>query len=401
MNEFAHLKPPPLLLPWLNAYPPGVFDDALYQSVEWADRYVLELSGAVLARLGVLERLADGRTATELCTQAGWVPAFARPLDWLLRRLTTAGHCTEHAGYYRLSVPLPSPALAELRAAGLAIDPSNQATLALLDAAAAAYPAVAHGQSGKEALLGMGQLGLWLAYFDNAHRLYAINNTLTAHAAAARLHGRGDGLRILELGAGAGSAGLAVLAVLTAQGLAPAISQYHCTEPNAFFRRRGERALKAHYPGLPLTFGTLDINRPWREQGLDGEFDLVYAVNVLHIADDLLFSLREARAVLSADGWLVAGECLRPFAGQPLYTEFVFQLLEEPGVRLDPDYRPTPGFLTPEQWQAALARAGFAQSAIAPPLAEIRTIYPRFITGAVCAGSDTGCEVSIRPLRSR
>jgi SAM-dependent methyltransferase len=158
------------------------------------------------------------------------------------------------------------------------------------------------------------------------------------------------------------------------------------TEPNAFFRRRAQRELSKAHVDLPLEWGALDLNQRWVDQDIaPGEFDLVFGVNVLHIAKDLLFSLSEARAPLANDGWLVIGECLRPFPNQPIYPELMFQILESfTDVDLDPEIRPNPGFLTPEQWRETFARTGFQNITVAPEIEKIRELYPHFFTGAIC-----------------
>src|SRR5439155_14892814 len=109
--------------------------------------------------------------------------------------------------------PLPTPPLAELRAACLAVDAANAPALDLLDLAATAWPAIAAGRtSGQEALFGLGQTRLWLAYFSNDNPTYAVNNRLAALAAVHRLPP--GPLRVLEIGGGGGSARESLLAAL-------------------------------------------------------------------------------------------------------------------------------------------------------------------------------------------
>src|SRR5262249_31386939 len=140
-----------------------------------------------------------------------------------------------------------------------------------------------------------------------------VNNWISAALAGNCLAARTK-LRILELGAGAGSASETLLNWFNERGLLSRIERYLITEPNAFFRRRNQRQLTTRYPELPLEWSSLDINGRWDAQGvMPAEFDLVYAVNVLHIAKDLLLSLNQARFALASDGWLVIGECLRPY----------------------------------------------------------------------------------------
>ena len=129
----------------------------------------------------------------------------------------------------------------------------------------------------------------------------------------------------------------------------------------------------------------LDLNLPWRNQiSTPGEFDLVFAVNVLHVSKDLLFSLKEALSVLTTGGWLVLGECVRPHANQPIYPELMFQNLESfSDVQTDGDVRPRPGFLTPEQWRRAFTRTGLSHCEVAPDIEKIRDIYSHFFTAAI------------------
>ena len=75
--------------------------------------------------------------------------------------------------------------------------------------------------------------------------------------------------------------------------------------------------------------------------------DLIFGVNVVHVAHDLDFTLRQALETLAPGGWLVAEECVRPVEGGAISTEMVFQLLESfTGVKTDPVTRPTAGFMT-------------------------------------------------------
>ena len=164
------------------------------------------------------------------------------------------------------------------------------------------------------------------------------------------------------------------------------MERYLITEPNAFFRRRGQRELSKQFPDVPLEWQALDINSPWRDQiTADGEFDLIYGVNVLHVAKDLLFSLGQARDVLADDGWLVIGECMRPYVDQPIYAELMFQILDSfTDVITDPEVRPNSGFLSTDHWRRAFTRAGFERVEVTPNIDRIRDIYPHFFTGAVC-----------------
>jgi len=380
----------PRLAEYLKKYPSAVFSERLYQSIELLERYSVELAVDLARRLSVIDHLSQWRSVDDLCGLLSFQPSFKFALHWILERLVEID-CVEartdgNTRLYHLRNTLPQPDLKSLRAAGLQIDPANAATLDLLDHAASLYPAVANGQqSGDRNLLGPQGVPLWLNYFHNDNLTYAVNNWVGAALAAERISSR-RALRILEVGAGPGSASEILLRVLDERGLLPRVERYLVTEPNAFFLRCGQRKLARQYPDLPFEWGALNLDSPWDTQGIKpGEFDLVYAVNVMHISKDLVFSLNEARQALASDGWLVIGECLRPYFNQPIYPELMFQILESfTNVQTDPELRPNPGFLTAEHWRRALTRAGLQRAEVVPNIDRIREIYPHFFTGAIC-----------------
>lgn len=418
------LPPPrdPAVDDLLGEIPSDLFSERLYQSCELVERYVSDWTVAIVQRLGLEPELARGATARELLRARGYPSEESPALAWLLARLAAAGHLEEAAATaeaggpaYRLARALPAPELAELRALGLAIDPAIAPTLAILDAAGEAFPKVLAGAlTGEQALFTSARMPLWTEYFHNANPIYALNNRMAAIAAANRLPAiaaanrlpaiaaadrvpPGTGRRILEIGAGAGSAAEALLDELQRRGRLDEIAEYRLTEPNPMLRRRASRALAARYPGLALADQAYDIDLAPAAQGLpEASFDLVFAVNVLHIARDLRSSLEWLRSLLVPGGWLVGGECQRLFPGQTIPIELIFeQLASFTDVALDPEVRTSHGFLTPEQWQSAFAATGFTAVADVPDLARIRKHYPRFFSGALCARRPATDERSI------
>jgi SAM-dependent methyltransferase len=403
-HQFEAQRSDPRLAQWLQQFPSAVFSERLYQSIELMERYSIELAVDLSRQLNLLDQLDEWRSVDELCRMLSFQSRFKFALCWILERLVESG-CAETRtdgpirSYHLRQLPW-QPDLKALRAIGLSIDPANAATLDLLDHAASVYPAVASGrQSGDHNLLGPQGVPLWLNYFHNDNLTYAVNNWVGAVLAADHLSNR-DTLRILEVGAGTGSASEILLQLLAERGLLPRIERYLITEPNAYFRRCSQRKLAVRYPNLALQWAPLDLDLPWNTQGITpGEFDLVYGVNVMHISKNLLFSLNEVRSALAPDGWLVIGECVRPYDNQPIYPELMFQILDSfTNVQTDPEIRPNPGFLTAEQWRRAFLRAGFKHAKVAPDIDRIREIYPHFFTGAIC-GQNT--ETANDPASSR
>jgi SAM-dependent methyltransferase len=358
-----------------------LFNPKQHEACELVEAYATELAGDVYHHLGLAEPLARSVSADELRAAFGWTPAIVPALAWLLDRLAEAGRLERRDGRFHAVAMSPS-AHEAVRARGLAIDPSYAPAYELLDEAAAALPAIARGETtGERALLG--KLTLWIRYFDNRNGYYALNNRVSAAAVAARLP---HGARVLEVGAGLGSATEALLEGLRSAGALDRLASYRATEPVALFGRRAQRILGGLFPGVPLSFAPLDLNAPWAAQGIEpGTLDVVWGVNVFHLAYDLDAVLAEARAALASGGWLVVGEGMRPFAERVVGAELPFRLLESfTNVRLDPATRPTPGFLTAEHWLAALARAGFTHCRTVPDVPRLRAYYPGMLAAAAC-----------------
>jgi SAM-dependent methyltransferase len=241
--------------------------------------------------------------------------------------------------------------------------------------------------SGEQALFGAEGISLWLKYFSNDNPLYGISNAVGAHAAQRVLAGNSP--VILEIGGGLGSGAAALLDLLMNRSASSqhGIEAYRFTEISPLMLKRAQRVLRAKYPACPFTFAALDIDRPFAQQGVAcATHSLVYGVNVLHVARDLAATLGQLRETLVPGGMLVMSECMRPFTGRPVHTEFVFNLLDSfRAPVLVNSWRPNGGFLTPEQWDAALAANGFTDISVFPDIAAIRHAYPAMSVAAVVA----------------
>jgi len=380
--DVAPLDPHAYALLAEEGFGADLFNPLQHVACELVERYATELAGGLCQRLEIDVLLATPHTAESIRAARGWSPQIVPALDWALARLAAVGRLVRSGQAYRLADRLPPPRAAAIRTEALAVDASYAPAYDLLDAAVTAFPAVAAGETtGEQALFG--KPALWLRYFDNRHAYYALNNRVTARAAAARLP---PAASVLEVGAGLGSATEALLDELGAPSGMDRLAAYRFTEPVAFFRRRAERVLTGGHPTVPFAFTAVDVNDSWTAQGITpGTHHLVWGVNVFHLARDLDAVLREAHAALAPGGWLVVGEGLRPVADAVVGAEFPFHLLESfTNVALDPACRPTPGFLTAEHWRAALGRVGFADTTIVPDAIRLRAYHPGMLAAAVC-----------------
>ena len=163
----------------------------------------------------------------------------------------------------------------------------------------------------------------------------------------------GRRLRVIEVGAGTGSATASVLPELPDGGY-----DYVYTDISAGFFSEAE----SRFGGAEasIDYRVLDIERDPVEQGFDAHgYDLVIASNVLHATRYLNETLAHCLALLAPSGQLVALENLR---GQG-WLDLTFGQLDG-WWRFADDYRPHHALATPAVWRQALGDAGFDDIAI-------------------------------------
>ncbi|HVY07921.1 MAG TPA: class I SAM-dependent methyltransferase [Burkholderiales bacterium] len=382
-DERAALYPPELL---------PVFSQSFITSFDLFDEYVARLALGIYQTLGLDRICANEVTVAESMDKAGLDSAAAlAPTSWILATLASRGWidrivAADGQSRYRGRSTLPMLETGEILEKQRQHDPACLPSYEIADMAAMHYPAVLRGAaSGEQALFGPEGIVPWVRYFSNENPLYAVSNKVGAVAAAGlpvAVHEK-----ILEIGAGLGSGADSLLGELLCNGGESRALSYHLTEISPLFLKRARRNLSAKHGNTNLVFAELDIDRPFPAQIVaPGSFSLVYGVNVLHVARDLAATLADLRQALRSDGMLVMAECVRPFRNVPLPIELVFNLLESfRNPVLVPQWRPNGGFLTPEQWTAALSANGFTDVRIFPDIASIRDDYPNFMIAAIVA----------------
>jgi SAM-dependent methyltransferase len=343
-----------------------------------AELYTARVALALALDLGWEARLRAGTDAAEILAD---LPAQCGiPVRWMLGFLADQGLLSREGARVKLAGE-PQTDLAEIRAFAAEEAGPNMATFDLLDRVRAVIPPFfTAGKPGEPLLFDLTTFPLWLAYFRNDNSVYRPNNLLPLMALRDRLP---EGARILEIGAGSGSFLRMLHEDAAAKGYLSRIASYRFTDVAPAFLRRARRELAVEMPGFPLAFSPFDINGDFDAQGIeDGSLDAVAAVNVLHVAKQLPNALSGIRRKLRPGGLLVFGECLKPSLDEPIYLEFLFNFMDSfRGVELDPVLRPVHGFLTPEQWPALLAHAGFRDIRVYPDARAIMDKVPDFFVG--------------------
>ena len=363
--------------------PPTLFDRPFRLACDRFDRYI----GALVLELAATLGLEAGELpdAAALCRSRGWAADGGLAVRWLFETLRLYGHADPVSGGWVFRGGAADAPSSAHRDEALALTPALAPSYRVFDLCAEGLPAVLRGERrGEELLFNPSTLGLWFEYFANDNLLYGISNLLTAVAVE---RAAPPAARILEVGGGGGSAAQAVLQALQAAGKPPA--DYLFTELHPAFLRRGTRAAQAAAPaGCQVAARRYDVNlSPTAQQFEGGPFDVVFGVNVVHLAADPVAALADLRSLLAPGGALVLGELLRPEPEGPVHIELPFTLLDAyRSAPLLEGIRPRPGFMALDGWRTALRRAGFADVAVLPgDIAGCVADYPGFYSGALIA----------------
>ena len=163
----------------------------------------------------------------------------------------------------------------------------------------------------------------------------------------------GRRLRVIEVGAGTGSATASVLPELPEGQF-----DYTYTDISAGFFAEAEARFGD--AGGSITYRPLDIERDPVAQGFDAYgYDLIIASNVLHATRYLEETLAHCRALLAPSGHLVALENLRGLG----WMDLTFGQLDG-WWRFADAYRPHHALAGPTVWRRALGDAGFDSAAV-------------------------------------
>ncbi|MDD9949392.1 MAG: beta-ketoacyl synthase N-terminal-like domain-containing protein [candidate division Zixibacteria bacterium] len=166
----------------------------------------------------------------------------------------------------------------------------------------------------------------------------------------------GRRLRVIEVGAGTGSATASVLPELPEGRFI-----YTYTDISAGFFSEAEARFGDR--GGAIDYRPLDIEKDPIEQGFEPHgYDLLIASNVLHATRYLTETLGHCRDLLAPSGHLIALENLSGLG----WMDLTFGQLDG-WWRFADDYRPHHALAGPDVWKQALGDAGFAEAEVLGP----------------------------------
>ncbi|EFQ96791.1 hypothetical protein MGYG_08716 [Nannizzia gypsea CBS 118893] len=204
-------------------------------------------------------------------------------------------------------------------------------------------------RAGNSMLEHMNQDGLLRAFYEENAICAGPTSRWLARVVSQISH-RYPGLNIFEIGAGTGATTSSVL-----RNLNGAYSSYTFTDiSSGFFMAAEERFAKE---SGRMTFKVFDMEKGPAEQGfIEGSYDLIVAVNVLHVSADMEASMSNIRRLLKPGGFIVVGELTSTdllFSGMTVGTLPGWWIGAETG-------RPWGPLLTLDQWDSVLKKTGFS-----------------------------------------
>lgn len=204
-------------------------------------------------------------------------------------------------------------------------------------------------RAGTSMLEHMNQDGLLRAFYEENAICSGPTGRWLARVVSQISH-RFPSLNIFEVGAGTGATTSAVL-----REIGDTYTSYVFTDiSSGFFMAAEERFAKG---SGRMVFKTFNMEKEPSGQGfLEDVYDVVVAVNVLHVSGDLEASLSNVRRLLKPGGFLVVGELTSTdllFSGMTVGTLPGWWIGAETG-------RPWGPLLNLRQWDSTLKKAGFA-----------------------------------------
>jgi acyl transferase domain-containing protein/non-ribosomal peptide synthetase component F len=153
-------------------------------------------------------------------------------------------------------------------------------------------------------------------------------------------------LRILEIGGGNGLVTAALL-----PNLPPDRTHYTFTDVGGWFLEKARQKFSSH---SFVDYRFLNIERTLAEQGyLPHSLDVVVAVNVLHVTQNIEATLQQVRTLLAPGGILLLWEIIAPQFDFEITDSLLMHPVAEAGRN-----QGNP-FLSKNQWQTALLQQGF------------------------------------------
>lgn len=199
--------------------------------------------------------------------------------------------------------------------------------------------------------------------------------------------GRGDTIRLLEIGAGTGGTSKSVLEKISRFVDDKEDIRYCYTDISKYFTLFGRKTFYDRYP--ILDFGLLDINGSPADQGFElGQYDIIFATNVIHATRDIANSISNARSLLKKNGIIIINELINKNDIATMtfgLTDGWWSYTDDIRIRNTP-------LLTAESWKKVMSDSGYNEVIVHPDSSNSRQGIIVGVNGSLSRSSASEAE---------
>lgn len=329
-------------------------DDQIYREKrQWLDRLCIAYINLTLRRLGAFSDRTTNYAFEKLFEQCQIIPRYRELLQRWLEVLVEQGQLNQERGLFSNLSPLSPDSLDQLLEEVKVRWADTPQQIELLQLYGENMVAILTGEQEPlelhvSTLLNEGEFAIQDLPMNNYYNsimqacMEQVVKSLSPQV----------NLRILEIGAGTGTATAALLPILPSQQ-----TRYTFTDVGGFFLNAAKKKFSA-YPFVE--YQLLDIEQSPEAQGYESHsFDVVVAFKVLHVARNIEETLERVRSLLAPGGLLLLWETTQA----KLESEVIDALLMQPIEDKKGDRNMGNPFLSQARWQEALKSHGFIESA--------------------------------------
>ena len=342
----------------------ALFTRDYYDGYKALDVYVSKIILCLLGDIKISQYLKKSfLTVDEIVDHFNFHTQSKPFLTWMLKYLAQMGYIQSRHSAYKMTLAMPDIETKETIIQIMGLIPSADIFIKLVDHIKMNIDSFLLGKKNGGDILFADKTAaeLWNDYFNNNFYGYSVLNYGMAYGIT-KWFAQTGGKSILEIGSGTSGATIKVFQMLRDNNLLDSLDTIKLTDVVSSLLYLGNKNITKGITNPPsYEQKILDINKDFGDQGFQKEsFDIIYCVNVLHIARDLGFSLSNIYNRLNKNGILIIAETIRPVESRAMHHEIIFNLLENYySVKLDPDLRPSHGFLTKDIWIRNFEKAGF------------------------------------------
>lgn len=372
-----------------NWYLTDLLNEDIKEIWPLTDKYLLQLIKTVLDKAKISEDLKDFISIEEIIRKHNYIKKAQIMLTWDLERLKYDGYVetrenkgiTEYC-YSKKNFDFDSE---KIYNDCYKQDENSIYTFKLLSLIADNYEDLLKGtKKGIDLIYSPNNIHIINEYYDKG-LFYNVNNVLGAKVLNYEIDCRNNPT-ILELGGGLGGGTKQFILQRKAEGNSLTSFHYHFTDIANSMLRKIKRPLEELAGSISnYEFSKFDFNKPLHETEMkENRYDIIWAVNAIHVAYDLKFTLSELYKLLKPEGVLLIVETVRPMCCPLVQHEFVINTLDDyTNIKLDESWRPSYGFMRWNNWTKALEAAGFDQVNTVPDMEVVEKQYNNCYTTVI------------------